>query len=131
MNNGGVNTFTSRRTNFLECEYWLVSKDERDKDKSQLTHEKAPEGEFYARIENSVENTSSVIAQTFLFDSQNLSISTTDYVEGLKKNCLVAIKNNPALEGVWRVDSLNKAPIRSNYQFDTDIQYRTYIQLRR
>ncbi len=128
MNNGGVNTFTSRRTNFLECEYWLVSNDERNMDKSQLTHEKAPEGSFYAKIENSIENTSSVIAQTFLFDSQNLSISTTDYVEGLKKNCLVKVNN---FEGVWRVDSANKVPIRSNYQFDTDIQYRTYIQLRR
>lgn len=126
MNNGGVNTFTSRRTNFLECQYWLVSKDERDKDKSQLTHEKAPEGTFYAKIENSIENNSSVIAQTFLFDSTDLSISTTDFVDGLKKNCLVKVEN---FEGIWRVDSTNKAPIKGNYQFD--IQFKTYIQLRR
>ena len=37
MNNGSVNLFTSRRTNYLECEYWLVSKDERDKDKSDIS----------------------------------------------------------------------------------------------
>lgn len=128
MNNGSVNLFTSRRTNFLECEYWLVSKDERDKDKSQLTHEKASYGTFYAKIENSIENTSSVIAQAFLFDSTNLSISTNDIVEGMKKNCLVKVTG---FEGIWRVESMNKVPIKSNYQFDTDIQFKTYLELRR
>ena len=128
MNNGGVNLFTSRRTNFLECEYWLVSKDERDKDKSKLTYEKAPEGTFYAKIENSIENASSVIAQAFLFDSTNISISTTDCVDNLKRNCLIKVEN---FDGIWRVDSVNRVPIRGNYQFSTDIQFRTYIQLRR
>lgn len=128
MNNGGVNIFTSRRTNFLDCEYWLVSKDDLQKDKSKLTHENTPEGAFNAKIENSVENSSSVIAQTFLFDSNTLSISTTDLVPGLKRNCLVKIKQ---LEGIWRVESINQIPIRVNYQFDTEITFRTYLQLRR
>lgn len=129
MNNGGVNIFTSRRTDFLECTYWLVSNDERNKDKSQLIYEKAPEGIFFARIENTEENTSSVIAQTFLFDSSNITISTADYVDGLKKNCLVEI--NMLGGTIWRVESVNKELIRNNYQFDNNIQYRTYLQLRR
>ena len=128
MNKGSVNEFTTRRTNYLECRYWLVSRDEINKDKSQLTHERAPEGEFYAKIENTIENTTSVIAQSFLFDSTNLSISTNDNVEGLKKNCLVEIKG---MEGIWRAESVNKTPIRSNYQFDMDIQCKTYINLRK
>ena len=128
MNNGGVNIFTSRRTNFLDCEYWLVSKDDLQKDKSILTHEKAPEGTFYARIENSVEDSSSVIAQTFLFDSSTLSISTTDCVPGLKRNCLIKIDKIP---GIWRVESANQVPIKEVYQFDSDIAFRTYIQLRK
>jgi len=128
MNNGSVNIFTSRRTNFLECEYWLVSKDERDKDKSQLTYEKIADGTFYAKIENSIENTSSVIAQTFMFDSNNLSISTNDCINDIKRNCLVKVFG---ISGIWRVDSVNKVPIKSIYQFDSDIQYKTYLELRR
>lgn len=132
MNRGSVNEFTSRRTNYLECEYWLVSRNEINKDKSQLTYERAPEGEFCAKIENSLENTTSVIAQSFLFDSTNLSISTNDYVDGLKKNCLVKINDsNGIFDGVWRVESANKVPIRNNYQFDVDIQFKTYINLRK
>lgn len=129
MNNGGVKTSTSRRTNHLECEYWLVSKDDVRTDKSVLTHERAPEGEFYAKIENNVENSPSVIGQAFMFDSSSVSISTTDAIPGLKNNCLVRINNHAYLEGIWRVESVNAIPIRSNYQFEID--FRTYIQLRK
>ena len=103
MNNGGANEFTSRRTNFLECEYWLVEKDNLQKDKSVLTHEKLPNGSFSAKIENTIENSSSIIGQTFLFDSKTLSISTTDYVDGLKRNCIVRCRGV-----IWRVESVNE-----------------------
>lgn len=123
---GNVNIFTSRRTNFIECEYWLVSKDEINKDKTILTNEKKSDGFFYAKIENYIENTSSVIAQTFLFDSTSLSISTNDTVEDFKRNCIVK-----CLGVIWRVDSCHKQPIRANYQFENDLTLKTYIQLRR
>lgn len=128
MNNGSVNLFTSRRINFLECEYWLVSKNDISKDRTKLTYENVPEGQFTAKIENSVENRSTVVAQTFLFDTSSLAISTTDSVPGLKRNCLVSIKQ---FEGTWRVESIDQYPIRINYQFDNEITYRTVIQLRR
>lgn len=128
MNNGAVNIFTSRRTNFLDCEYWLVEKNDLTKDKSLLTHENTPEGTFSAKIENVIENSSSVVAQTFIFDSNTLSISTTDFIPGLKRNCLVKINQ---LEGIWRVDNINQSPIRNNYQFDSELTFKTYIQLRR
>ena len=129
MNNGGINTFTSRRGHYLDCEYWLVEKGELQEDKSELIHKKKSEGTFDAKIENTEENTSSVIAQTFMFDSTTLSISTNDDVPGLKRNCLVVIEQW-GRKVIWRVESTNKKPIRCNYEFG-EVAFKTYIELRR
>ena len=126
MNNGGTNIFTSRRTNYLHCKYWVISQEEaKTKDKSVLIHEKVPEGYFDARIESDIENTSSVISQSFMFDSNSVSISTTDFVDNLKKNCLVE-----CMGAIWRVENVSRTPIRNNYEF-WEPAYRTYLQLRR
>jgi len=129
MNDGSVDLFTSRRTNFLDCEYWLVAKDDFNKNKNVLTHENLPQGEFSAMIENSYENTTSVISDSFMFDKNSLLISTQDCIDGLKKNCLVKTTDYFGNEVVWIVDSVGFKPIRGNYQFE--LKFKAYIQLRR
>lgn len=128
MESGSVNLFTSRRINFLECKYWLVDQKNATIDKNELTYEVRPSGEFYAKIENSIENSSQVVAQAFLFDSNSLTISTMDDIPNLKRNSLVKINS---FDGIWRVETISKIMIRKNFQFGNELFYKTVIQLRK
>lgn len=128
MYHGTADIFTSRRTNFLDCEYWLVVKGEEQTDKSTLMHEKQKSGVFSASIEGTEENSNSVIAQTLLFDSNSLTISTDDDISDMKKNAIILMVDTGL---IWRVDRVSKLPIRTNYQFDNSISYKYYLDLRR
>lgn len=128
MGYGTVDVFTSRRTNFLDCEYWIVAKGEEQKDKSILMHEKQKSGVFSASIDGAEENSNSVIAQTLLFDSNSVTISTDDDVSDIKKNTIILMVDTGL---IWRVDRVSKLPIRTNYQFDNMISYKYYLDLRR
>lgn len=126
MPRGTVDLFTSRRTNFIECKYWLISKEDMGKNKEDLTHNKMYDGTFDAKFENQIENTMSVIGQTFMFDSNTVSISTLDDISDLKKNCLVEFYNL-----VWRVNDVTRAPIKSDFQMSNEIRFKYYMELRR
>ena len=128
MSYGTVDVFTSRRTNFLDCEYWVVAKGEEQKDKSILMHERQKSGVFSAGIDGVEENSNSVIVQTLLFDSNSVTISTDDDISDIKKNAIVLMVDTGL---IWRVDRVSKLPIRTNYQFDNTISYKYYLDLRR
>lgn len=123
---GAVDEFTSRRGCFCECEYWLVSKNDLSRSKEELTINQKSSGTFTAKIEGAFENSSSVIAQTFLFNSDTVSISTMDYIEDIKKNCIIKF-----MDMLWRVDSVQKNPIRNNYEIGGDISFKYFLELRR
>ncbi len=132
MRRGYVDEFTSRRTTWLECEYWAVAKDELNKDKSVLAHEKTPQGRFSAKVEDYENNTSSVISQSFLFDTTDLSISTNDYIPDIKKNYIVrCVIDGDDNDIFWRIESLTRTPIRGNYEYKGSINFKTRLELRR
>ena len=129
MPRGNVDIFTSRRDNFLECEYWLVNQKITDPnfDREKIVNNNMPSGKFFAKYESAIENNNSVIGQTFMFSKTETSISTEDCVDDIKRNALIRI--NKGL--IWRVDSISQKPIKNNFQFDTAIKFKTYLELRR
>ena len=126
MPKGNTDIFTSRRVNFIECKYWLVSKEEAQKNKEDIAYSRIHNGTFEAKFENQMENTMSVIGQTFMFDSNTVSISTQDDIYELKKNCLVEF-----LGMIWRINNITKIPIRNNFQLCNDIKFKYFLELRR
>lgn len=127
MAGGSTNLFTSRRTNFIKCEFWNVKK--ANVDKNEIVNEENPIGTFYAKIENNtISNSTNIVGQNFAFDSNNMSISTNDYIPEMKRNCIVRLEG---FDGLWRVDNVEKVQLRSNYQFQIFNNCKTTLSIRR
>lgn len=127
MVGGNADIFMSRRTNFLKCEYWNVIK--QTTDKNTLVNETQSTGTFFAKIENNtITNGANIIGQVFMFDSNNMTLSTNDNVCEMKKNAVVRIDG---IDGLWRVDSVEKTMLRSNYQYHLFSNCKTVISIRR
>lgn len=126
MPRGSTDIFTSRRTNFIDCEYWLIAKEDITRTKEELVFNERPDGFFSAKFENQFENSVSVIGQSFMFDSNTVTISTEDDVKDLKKNCLVKFNGD-----VWRINIITRIPIRNDFQMSKEIRFKTTMELRR
>lgn len=120
---GGIDIYTSRRTHFFKCQYW--KRDDSDKTLEELTHNTAPDGEFYARQENSKMNSANIIAGVFMFDNESITLSTTDVVDIIKND---VVQYNGVL---WNVVNMQETEMHKNEQFMNSVSKRTYIQLRR
>ena len=125
MISGNVNPNTSRRIQNIRCEYWLVSKEDALVDKSVLINRKTSDGVFYAKLESDISNSSNVVANSFMFDSTSLTISTNDMVS-LKRNAIVVMWGM-----VWRVDDVQIKPIRTINEFNMNPDFKTIIAMRR
>ena len=77
----GIDIFTSRRTNFEECEYWLRDV---NADPNELVYKtRRSNGTFYAKISNPETSGQNVLGGVFMFDTKNLMLETFDEIEAL------------------------------------------------
>lgn len=126
MRNGLVDIFTSRRDCFDECQFWKIDEDEYV-DANELVYSTEPSGFFNAKQVTSEENSAQVVGGVFMFDSSNITLKTNDDIdEVLKKNYIVLFRNE-----IWRVENVQKAPIKKNYQFSNEISYTFYVRLKK
>lgn len=123
MAGGCIDLYTSRRTNFFKCKYWV--RNDNDYDLEELTHNDEPSGSFYAKEENSIQLQSNVVNGAFMFDEQSVFISTTDVVS-MKKGDAVLFDGE-----YWNVINVQVRDIHRNSQFMKRKSKKTYIQLKR
>ena len=125
MSNGLVDIFTSRRDFFDDCMYWSVNEEEYI-DPNELVHNTTPSGYFTAKQVSSEDNTSQVIGGAFMFDSTRITLKTNDIMDGLiKKNDIVLFRGE-----IWRVEDVQKTPIKKSHQLSVIISYTFFIRLK-
>jgi hypothetical protein len=123
MARGKVDFFTSRRSNFEECEYWL--RDINANPNELVYQSRVCDGTFDAKISNPETSGSNVIGGVFMFDTKNLMLETYDDIDEIKVNDVV--KYNGCF---YIITQIQKYPLRKNTQFHSDQQYITYLSLR-
>lgn len=123
MARGGINIFTSRRVCFHECKYWKQDKNYDDIEK--LVQEKAYEGSFYAKEEVSFSQDNNKISGDFMFDKNNVTISTMDSIS-IATNDIVYFDDT-----YWIVENVQWREIHKNNEFMRHADRKTYIRMRR
>lgn len=122
MTRKNVDIFTSRRTNFEECEYWLR---DINADPSEIIYKtRKSNGCFNAKISNP-ETFSNNAVGVFMFDTKNLMIETYDDIDEVKVNDVVKFN-----DCFYMITQIQKYPIRKNTQFHSEQQFITYLSLR-
>ena len=123
-----IDLYTSRRKAFLECEYWNQMENEYIVPASQIEHEQIPSGFFTAEIVSNLSEANQTIENVFLLQETSLTITTFDDISDLKINDIVKINDG---QQIFRVDTINKEPLKKQTQFflnGSSFQY--FIKLR-
>ena len=124
-----IDIWTSRRGNFIECEYWLkedsvMSENLSDFIKNpddELTYKSEPDGIFFAKEVNAYTQDNQVIAEVFMAKRETITLETSDDISVLKRNDIVRFNDKK-----YRVDSIQKVPFKNQRQFLANAQSFTY-----
>lgn len=132
-----VDLFTSRRNHFNKCYYWkrndreeemkqdLYSMVSVDEDSNEMSYEREPDGWFDANEISNFEENNQIIAGTFMFDDNTVTLETNDNIPLLGINDIVVFDNK-----VWRVIKVARKKRKRQAQFSKDYSYKTYISLK-
>lgn len=124
MRSGMLDLFTSRRTMHDKCVFWCRKADE---DLNALIfNTNEPSGFFYAKQITSIQDIPQVLAGVFLFDSETVTIQSNDKIDKLKRDDMVQFRDE-----IWRVEQVQKTPIRMNNQYSKDIRMTYFVRLKR
>lgn len=125
MRTGFVDIFTSRRTMFDKCQFWKRNEDDYV-DTNEIVYSIEPSGYFSAQQVSGEENSPQVIGGIYMFDSNRVTIKTNDDIEIIKKNDVVLFRE----EG-WRVENVQKIPVKKVNQYCSEIYYTFYLRLKK
>lgn len=123
-----LNPYRTKRGKFLTFKYWSITKDNMRVDKSTLTHEEKPSGTFDASFYNPETKSTTVVGQSFMFNTKNMTIASNDDLRDLNVNDILEYEEIPGQ--IWRVDSVDTEIIRNNYEF-CDVTLRYIINITR
>lgn len=107
----------------MKCKYWV--RNNREKDLSELVHEKKPDGTFYAKEITAQTYQDNEIGNMFMFDQNSVTVFTLDSVD-IKENDVVEYSGN-----YWNVNNVQRVSIKKQTEFLERTDNRTYIQLRK
>ena len=120
-----LDLWKGRRTLFIKCEYWSQIENEDIVARNQIIYERKPSGHFYAKEINSVTVDNQVLGEAFMFQSNNVTLQTTDDISNLSINDKVKY-----LDKEYRVDSIQKIAENKQRQYRNKVSYTYYISLR-
>ena len=121
-----IDIYHSRRTNYLDCEYWI--RDERDSiaNASKYVLNNKPSGIFHAKLVSDKTVTDNQISNVMMFDRNMITIETDDIVDKIQKNSIVRCS-----EELWIVENVQAIPHKKEMQFSKHIHYKYVLSLRR
>lgn len=120
-----LDLWKGRRTLFIKCEYWSQIENEDIVARNQIIYERKSSGHFYAKEINSVTVDNQVLGEAFMFQSNNVTLQTTDDISNLSINDKVKY-----LDKEYRVDSIQKIAENKQRQYRNKVSYTYYISLR-
>ena len=119
---GGVDIWTSRRKNFLECLYYKRNITQL----TDITNSTIPEGSFYAKEEGNYDEKFSNNNNIIGYVPSNLVISTYDDVNNSKINDIIVIDG---VKKIYRVQRISQKRVRNQNQFLYNTSFKTVIYL--
>lgn len=125
VNRGNVDLFTSRRTCFNKCCYWHLNESWTNMHPNEIAVQKQPTGHFFANEEDLFRKENQIVAGSFMFESSNVTLSTSDFIPDLEVNDLVKYNDQ-----VYRVSYIRKQPLKKQKQYSNTPSYKTYIALK-
>lgn len=123
MATGCCNIYTSRRTNFEECYYWKRNDQEIDLD--TYVHDNKYSGRFFAKEISPKTKKKMIISGIFMFDSSTIALETNDSIE-INAGDIIKYEDT-----YWTVVDVQELEFHKNSQFMKQVDYKTYIQLRK
>lgn len=122
-----INLYHSRRGRFRLCKYFIRNENDSVGDLSVYIHNTRPSGIFYAKEDNAKAKNKDQVANVFMYDKSNITISTMDSVEDLTAGCIVAYRGE-----AWIVDSVQERIHTKETEYGREKEaYTTFISLRR
>ena len=125
MPRGTVDVFRSRRTEPIECEYW-IAKDDVQPTLDQYDMDILPDGTFFASEINSKMDEYQVVEQSFMFRSHNVTLKTNDDISDMTENSVVRYDGE-----LWRVKNVQKIKNKKRSYYSIDEEYTYFLTLRR
>lgn len=121
--------YTSRRTKFIKCKFWSQDENEDYVSRNEILYNIVPTGKFYAEEANPYSNSNDVIGNDFMFDSNSITLKTTDDVSKIKVNDKVWTDDDK----FWIVTDVQKSVMKKqrNYMKGKYCNAEYYISLRR
>lgn len=119
-----IDIFHSRRLHYHYCDYYIRQNPKINIQNWVLNNK--PDGCFYARFSNAVQQNGKDLNNIALFDSTHLTIETNDKVDELKKGCIVNFRNK-----FYMVDDVQRVPHEKEMEFNNEEEYTTFISLRK
>jgi hypothetical protein len=124
-----LDIWTSRRGNFIECEYWLKEDYVMDTNlvdfiknpDDEIVYQREPDGVFFAKESGSYTSDNQTIAEAFMVKRESISLETSDDISRLRQNDIVKFNDKK-----YRVDSIQKVPFKNQRQFLANSQSFTY-----
>lgn len=123
---GTVDLFHSRRTNYIECRYWVRDERKSIGDASKWIMENTESGRFYARELSPKYNQMNQAANVFAFDKNSITIETDDHIDNISRGCIVEYNGE-----LWIVDIVQCKVHRKESEFNKELDYKYTINLRR
>ena len=118
-----VDIYHSRRGMYNLCPFWIRNEDGVGNSEEYIYNRK-PSGYFYAKEVNAETNNSNIIAGSFMADQHIITLESADWLEDMTENSIVRYNGY-----LWRVDSVQKTPVRKESEFSSRISYYWYLQL--
>lgn len=125
MPRGTVDVCRSRRTEPIECEYW-IAKDDVQPTLDQYDMDILPDGTFFASEINSQMDEYQVVEQSFMFRSHNVTLKTNDDISDMTENSVVRYDGE-----LWRAKNVQKIKNKKRSYFNIDEEYTYFLTLRR
>lgn len=109
---GRVDVYTSRRTGYRKCPFWI--RDERDSKgtPSQWVLQNMESGHFYAKPSVAKTNRMDPVTGVWGIDSNRVTIETNDHIDDLSRGCLVKYDGE-----LWLVEMVQSIPHLKEMEF--------------
>lgn len=123
-----VDLFQSRRTCNEFCHFWSRNEDEKY-EADELVHKRTSSGSFWAEEMSPEQLKNNIIAGSFMFDSDHVTIRSPDDCSVLKQNDLVKYQGE-----IWIVTNVQRTKARKSqleYAYDRNCSHYWYIELRK
>ena len=120
-----IDLWKGRRDIFNKCKYWSQNENEDAVSIGEISYNKSNYKTFYAKVVNAITVDNQIIQDSFLVESNTVTLMTKDNISDMKVNDKVEFN-----EKEYMVESIQKILENRQRQYRRTPSYTYYISLR-